>query len=383
MINDFQKNKPIEQLKIDSENFEYGNVYLELHVTDDCTFRCRYCYVEEACHKYVKQEMSEEVLEKSFKLALNSFPNAKAFIIVLYGGEPLLFFKKFSFIVKKSQEIFAGKKVEISFSTNGSIINDKIMAFLTKNKVAFQISWDGREDQQNRLRPTKAGTKSYPIVDAHLSRFAKISDSLSVRATITPYNLHLSELFTFFKQKGFKKINFGICFSGPEDVVVRKKHFPQLFEEWNKLARLYLQHIVDEETVIQLIPFRKFLRSLHYGKKNYHYCGTGKNLFAVCPEGTIYSCHRFVRDETHRIGTLSEGLDKKVKTMTNSLVIDKESCRDCFARFLCGGGCPHDQAFGSFDLSCSMNQHLVALCVWIYGELSTRYPESLKKLFPD
>ena len=95
MINDFQKNKPIEQLKIDSENFEYGNVYLELHVTDDCTFRCRYCYVEEACHKYVKQEMSEEVLEKSFKLALNSFPNAKAFIIVLYGGEPLLFLRNF------------------------------------------------------------------------------------------------------------------------------------------------------------------------------------------------------------------------------------------------------------------------------------------------
>ena len=381
MINDFQKNKPVEQHKIDLENFEYSNACIELHVTDDCTFRCRYCYAEEACHKYKTQEMSEEVLEKSFRLARNFFPNAKVFTIVLYGGEPLLFFKKFPFALKKSQEIFAGSKVEIAFATNGSVVNDKILSFLCENKVSFQISWDGKEDQQNRLRPTKAGKESYSIVDANISRFAKITDSLSVRATITPYNLHLSELFIFFKQKGFKKIHFGICFSGPDDVVIRKKHFPRLLEEWNKLARLYLQHIIDEEVVIQLIPFRKFLQSLHYGKKRYHYCGASKNLFAVSPEGTIYSCHRFVRNETHRIGSLSEGFDKK--SMTGIPVVGKEGCRDCFGRFLCGGGCSHDQIFGSLDLSCSMNQHLVALSVWIYGELSTRYPETLKKLFPD
>jgi uncharacterized protein len=394
VIRDFQKNRPVETSKvsigqdgtengIDHENPEYGKVNIELHVTDDCTLQCRYCYAEEACNKYKKLSMSENVIEQTFTLARNSFPNAKVVDITLFGGEPLLFYKKFPFILRKCQEIFEGKKVEISIPTNGSFINKDILSFLSRDDVLFQISWDGKEDQQNRLRPTKTGKESYQMVDSNLSHFAKITDSLAVRATITPFNLRLSELFTFFKQKGFKKLNFGICFSGPKDVVVEKKHFSQLFEEWNKLVRLYLQHVVEDETVIQIIPLLRFLMPLHYGTKNYHYCGMSKNLFAVSPEGTIYSCHRFVRNESHRIGSLSEGFDKKAKTSTNIRVTNKERCSDCFARFLCGGGCPHDQTFGSFDLSCSYNQHLAALCVWLYGELSNRYPKSLKKLFPE
>jgi len=382
IINDFHKNKPVDSSIDDLEKNEYSNAIIELHVTDNCTFRCKYCYAEGSCQNK-NQEMSEEVIEKSFRYVRNSFPNAKTFTIALFGGEPLLFFKKFPFILKKSQEIFSDRKVKITFPTNGSLINDNIADFLNKNKVAFQISWDGKEDQQNYLRPTVTGKKSYPIVNANLNRFAKITDSLSVRATITPYNLQVSDLYTFFKEKGFKRINFGICFSGPDDVVIKKEHFPQLLEEWNKLARLYLQHIVEEEVIIDFTVFQRSLHALHHGKKKYHFCGMGKNLFAFSPEGNIYSCHRFVRNEDHRIGTLSEGIDKKAQTTTNIPVTDKESCRDCFARFLCGGGCLHEQFFGSADLSCLMNRHLAALCVWIYGELSTYHPESLKKLFPD
>lgn len=407
VINDFQQNKPFEtrlqqtypkngltQKSILPENEEQTiekdlqsgpeckNVNLELHVTDRCTFRCKYCYAENACNQSQTEAMSEEILEQSLKFARNSFPNADFFSISLFGGEPLLYFKKFPFLIKKAREIFESKKYEISFPTNGSLIDDEIAQLLKENHISFQISWDGTEDSQNFLRPTKAGKKSFPIVNANLSRFAKISDVLSVRATITPYNMQLAELFSFFKQKGFKKVHYAVCYSGPDDIVIKEKHFSQLTKEWERLARVYLQHIIDENQIIELTPFRKYLRTLHFGKKAYYFCGRGKNLFVIAPNGMIYACHRFVRDETYRIGSITKGFDEKAKSCTCCSVVDQENCRDCFGRFLCGGGCLHDKTYGSFSLSCAINRHIIALCVWMYGELSVHYPKALEKLFP-
>ena len=102
-----------------------SHIRIELHVTDRCNLRCQYCYISKECQKETSEEMSEEIIEKARYMRKKAFPNARSIHLSLFGGEPMLFWKKFTFLTKKTKDIFPTQAIKISFPTNGTIINRK------------------------------------------------------------------------------------------------------------------------------------------------------------------------------------------------------------------------------------------------------------------
>lgn len=383
IIRKYNKSKGAKQKNRTDNNSKTSTAIIELHVTNDCNLRCKYCFVDEKCHEEKYKQMSEDVIEKALFFALNSYLEASFFQICLFGGEPMLFWKKLNYLVKKAKEIFKDKKHGITFTTNGTIINDEILSFIKNNKISFQISCDGPQKQQDFLRTMVNNKGSFKLIDKNLPKFKSVSNNISVRSTITPYNMNLSELFEFFQKKGFKKIAFGLCSSSINDLIIKEKDLPNLLIECEKFSEIYLKHIIEEEKIIEVYPFKFYFQILHFGRKKTSFCGAGKSLFSVSTEGKLFSCHRFIENESYKIGDIKNGFDERCKPRKEFLnfnVENEKKCKKCFAKYACGGGCAHEKFTSFSKISCQFTRHIFYLTIWIYAELLTKHPSAFQKL---
>ena len=104
-----------------------------------------------------------------------------------------------------------------------------------------------------------------------------------------------------------------------------------------------------EERVIASIryPFLNMvtaLRELHAGTHRPYPCGAGAGYLGVSADGDLYACHRFVDDSRAFMGSLDEEVDsgRQNAWLAQRHVHRQEPCRQCWARYLCGGGCHHE-----------------------------------------
>ena len=102
-------------------------------------------------------------------------------------------------------------------------------------------------------------------------------------------------------------------------------------------------------------------------------CGSGTEYLAVTPTGELYPCHQFVGNTDFIMGNVDTGI-------TNTDIRDefkecnvyaKDSCKDCFAKFYCSGGCAAN-AFnftgdikGAYDIGCKLQRKRVENAIMI------------------
>ena len=70
-------------------------------------------------------------------------------------------------------------------------------------------------------------------------------------------------------------------------------------------------------------------------------CGAGVEYVAVDPAGRIFPCHQFVGEERWQLGDVFSGITATAirDSFLRVGISDKPECRDCWARYHCGGGC--------------------------------------------
>ena len=91
--------------------------------------------------------------------------------------------------------------------------------------------------------------------------------------------------------------------------------------------------------------YQSLLAFLHNSGRRYP-CGAGLGLVGVSCTGDVYLCHRFVGMDAYRLGNVfSIHLNREQYQQLPATFV--EECRGCFARFLCAGGCKHDNAGSS------------------------------------
>jgi radical SAM protein with 4Fe4S-binding SPASM domain len=78
-------------------------------------------------------------------------------------------------------------------------------------------------------------------------------------------------------------------------------------------------------------------------------CGAARSYVGIVPNGDIYACHRFMGDETHRLGNASDfnafeaGRRSAAKRLNLPVINERKKCMECWAHSLCGGICYHDR----------------------------------------
>ena len=314
-----------------------------LHIAHDCNLRCGYCFAGTGDFGGCRALMSKEVAEKAVEFAITGSKKRHNLELDLFGGEPLMNWPVVEHVINyvRRREQETGKNIKLTLTTNGTLLNDENIKFLNDNRVMLVLSLDGKKETHDRMRPFPNHTGSY---DAAVRGFKKVIESRHgknyyLRGTYTHYNPHFCE-DTLDMTKIGKEISVEPVVGTDEPYVLTEEDLPVLYEEYDKLARAYLQKR-HEGDPFDFFHFNVALDNGPCVAKRLAGCGAGHEYFAITPEGDIYPCHQFVGIEEWKMGDIfSDKIDQKIKDYFAGIhIYSKENCGNCWARFYCSGGC--------------------------------------------
>jgi uncharacterized protein len=130
---------------------------------------------------------------------------------------------------------------------------------------------------------------------------------------------------------------------------------------------------------------KETLEELHKGVSKAFPCGAGLGLLGVATDGDVALCHRFAGSDAHKLGTVSDGIDRDAQRafLESHHIANKTDCSRCWARPLCSGGCYHE-AHTRYGETIHPNLHYydwirgwTNVCLKVYGELAVRNPAFL------
>ena len=320
---------------------------IALFVAQTCNLRCVYCYGEGG--EYSEPGMMDEktALAAVDWLIDNSLDEPEV-QIGFFGGEPLLNFKLMKKVAAYARQrgAAAGKRVAFSMTTNGTLLNEEIIAFLAAEGINPMISYDGPAEYQDAQRPMASGRGSHARVTANLDKLRKVFPHLRGRATL------YGDGDPFEVQKGMEEAGFTTCIVSKASPVLARSEKPAepSSEEMAKSDRMVAFNRGKVGKVLDAIRGRTLpegnppsmigdLKRLARRDKKRHGCGVGKDLAGVSATGDIYPCHRFVGLPYMRLGNIRDGMPREENGYHRAIVEDSPVCGSCWARYMCGGGC--------------------------------------------
>ena len=347
-----------------------------LHIAHDCNLACKYCFAEEGEYHGRRALMSYEVGKKALDFLIANSGKRRNLEVDFFGGEPLMNWQVVKDLVAygREQEKIHDKHFRFTLTTNGVLLNDEVQEFVNREMDNVVLSLDGRKEVNDKMRPFRNGKGSYDLI---VPKFQKLAESRHqqkyyIRGTFTRNNLDFSNDVLHFAELGFEQISIEpVVGEDTDPYAIRKEDLPVIFEEYDKLAKI----MVDREREGRGFTFFHFMIDLEGGpcvSKRLSGCGSGTEYLAVTPWGDLYPCHQFVGQEEFLMVTKPEIADE----FRGCSVYSKESCKKCFARFYCSGGCMansykfHHTINDTYEVSCEMERKRVECAIMIKAALA-------------
>jgi uncharacterized protein len=315
-----------------------------IHICHDCNLRCRYCFADEGAYHSKREFMSEETAKQAIDFLIKNSGNRKVLEVDFFGGEPLMCLDTIKNVVyyAKEQAAKVGKRFLFTTTTNALLLNDDAIDFFNAEMENVVLSLDGRKEVHDAIRKTINGKGIFDVVIEHIKKFvaSRGDKSYYVRGTFTSKNLDFSKDVIFLAENGFDSISLEPVVTEIEDLAIKPEHLSIICAEYENLCDKYL----DKYKQGKGFNFFHFNVDLEGGpclSKRVSACGAGNEYFSVVPNGDIYPCHQFAGDAKFLMGNVKEGvLNEEIRdTFAKSCLFTRNKCSDCFAKFICSGGC--------------------------------------------
>ncbi|MFA6866133.1 MAG: thioether cross-link-forming SCIFF peptide maturase [Clostridia bacterium] len=350
-----------------------------LHICHDCNLRCIYCFAKDGSYNTPRDYMTLEVGKKSIDFILaNSGPRTNL-EVDFFGGEPLMNFQVVKDIVAyaKIEAEKLGKKFLFTMTTNCVLLNKDTREFLEEEMDNVVLSIDGRAKVHNAVRKTISGVPCYDLIKNNALEMRKLRGDKRyyARGTFTANNLDFGKDILELNDMGFDQISIEPVVLPAEDpLAITEEHLPKILVEYDKFAKEYLKRRHDGSG--RWFNFFHFMIDLDHGPcvtKRLTGCGCGTEYLAVTPVGDIYPCHQFVGKEEFKMGTVFDGIEREDmrEQFSNINVLNKKHCKECFAKFYCGGGCTANaynftnDLNGQYKIACEMTKKRLELSLAI------------------
>jgi uncharacterized protein len=367
---------------------------LVVNVTSKCNLSCTYCYeygedkIVEASTK--PRFMTEETAKQSVDFMFAESGDSPVVHLTFFGGETLLNFKVLKSALAYANERAAvlGKRVDTSLTTNATLLRDEVIDWLVDNDIGVTVSIDGGREQQDRFRTFSNGMGSYDVILPNIRQLLARHRRRPVgaRVTLTKQNLDVVGIYRhLFEELGFYEVGFApVTTSWQRDYAIQDEGFFAMLSQFELLAREYLEHAMAGKRH-GFSNVRDTLEEIHKGMSKAYPCGAGLGLMGVATDGDVALCHRFAGSNSHKLGSVTEGVDREKQDdyLTRHHIANKTDCATCWARPLCAGGCYHEAntRYGSTEKPnlhyCDWIRSWTNTCLEVYGALAEKKPEFL------
>ncbi len=275
---------------------------LELHLlpTEQCNFRCVYCYED-----FLLGKMKPNIVNAIKQLITKRMPNLKHLRISWFGGEPLAAKNIVFDLTRFSKEIAEANRCKFTsgMTTNGYLLTPEVFEKLIEVQVnAFQISLDGPEEVHNKTRLRADGAGTFSKIWENLAYMAKTSHEFEVilRVHITPQNYHdmvrLIELIkaNFSGDKRFSIFLKAIANLGGPNA----GNFEILTGKTKQEAMAHLQEFIKD--AVQQHTLTK--------NPNQHYIcyASAPNAMVIRSDGSLAKCTVAFNDDRNCVGKIND-----------------------------------------------------------------------------
>lgn len=315
---------------------------LVLNVFQGCNLRCGYCFAGDGSYGN-KGRMSLDTAKESIDWYANQHTHT-AMEINFFGGEPLANFPLICLSVEYAYAVARGygKTIAFSITTNATLVTQEIAKFLAENKFRIAVSLDGPTEIHDRNRPTASGGGSLDRALKGVGLLRKAGNAPIARCTVNG-KTDMGEVQRFLAAMEFEQVHVARATlpGGQEDEAA----LAAVMSNASLEKEAVLVGLQEGRTVINTVS--KLATMIAKSQKQTRACGVGDKIAAAGIDGGLYACHRFTNDEKWKIGDVTHG--KYASRFLDRPVNSIGKCRSCWAKYLCGGGCRHDNFSATGD----------------------------------
>lgn len=323
------------------------------HMTDACNFRCTYCY---ANANSKGKSMSRETGMKIIDRIISDIPYDNVFV-EFHGGEPLLFKDSIFSIVEygKKKARFAGKNINFSIQTNGSLLTEDVIRFARSNGIKMGISCDGPPDIHNRYRIFPDGTGTFDSVWESIKRAESMDYKVGFIGVVHETDDYM-KAYEFFVSRGI--LSFKLNHSAPlgraaEEIEFREGRGKKMAFACLEMVDAAVMFNKATKARLKIYDINFYLAVLARKKREYMClrspCGVGRSIMAFGTQGEIYPCEEMSTYPEFNCGNicneipLTEIVDDSpaIKKLRTRKVENIPRCSKCPWRRFCGGKCLH------------------------------------------
>lgn len=351
-------------------------IYVYANISQNCNMNCKYCYADAGTYgdaSYMSEQVAQATIDFLFKEAERR--NEKRLALTFFGGEPLLNMSLLKKMVQylREKEKQVGKSVDLGIVTNGTLLDEEYARYLCEENIRVTISIDGPKNVHDRIRTFSDGSGSYDAIIAGLSHMKAYGKEVGARATVTRYDVRLSNIYQHLLRAGFDVVAFSPVRDDTGALTLTKEDFTTLDHELDMIAADFLNKVVETKK-FTLMNFVMPLVRLYTRHRNHFVCGAGNSLMVITTRGDIYPCQSFVGMTRFKVGDVFNGIDlqKQQGFLENADVDRRDGCKYCWARYICGGECYHFSVIHSGDvkttsrLYCRYTKYLTETALALY-----------------
>jgi len=371
-------------------NLKPDTITIKLIPTRRCNLSCSYCFSK---NKSAEWDMSIETAKAAIDYFLSEFysPSAKVTVDLSGAGEPLM---RLDFIIALNEYLLQlkterGINIFIQFASNGMLLTPETSRLLKESMIMFGVSLDGDEAVSAKARK---GIK-YELV---VNNIKSMTDKrfFGIASTFSGINHDIISIFENLYQLEPEVVSIKPVRSLPdEDGAINSSNVEGIKLSYNDFCEWLLKKLADgKEQVFRAIVngddfFGKFLRNLQSPAKTIKPCYAGVDSISVDAEGNILICPAFINHENTFLGNIRDGVDKnKLESLINFYTDNIEYCKDCWARYTCGGEC-FAVSYNNFNeytkpdqVMCELKKHLIQLSIFFWHTLANEQPLMYKRL---
>ncbi len=349
---------------------------LTINVTQICNLKCTYCAAGgDGTYGAAQTKISVEKTLPQLKFFLERIPQGETFHVSFLGGEPLLYPEGIQAIGSYVLSETSLRNISARFSivTNGTLINEKTLGVLKNIKADVTVSLDGPAEINDQVRPMKNGKGSTEQVVQGLRELIAAKNelgSITLHGVFSRSNLEVLAAYRFFRS--FEVDKFEFTYSVEEKDQNSNLEF---VSQMNLIAEEAYQRGGEKE-LRRIALFDQYFRALDTQQRTENYCGAGKSFLVIDARNNIFTCPWDVGIKEEQVGSGTH-LDNAKMNAYEKPLIEQNNCQNCWARFLCGGGCMfiHKKATGNKhvkdDQFCNRTRSLIATTLFYYTQCRT------------
>ncbi|HEX7297148.1 MAG TPA: radical SAM protein [Pyrinomonadaceae bacterium] len=170
------------QLSFGQSHYRHDVLELILLASEDCNFRCNYCYED-----FARGTMLPSVREGVKKMVERKAPYLRQLVAGWFGGEPLYGFQAMEDLGPFFVEI--AEKYSLNYTshitTNAYLLTPDVAEKLLAWKVLnYQITIDGMREQHDAKRPARDGSGTFDQIISNLIELKKRPEWYRVRIRV-------------------------------------------------------------------------------------------------------------------------------------------------------------------------------------------------------